>query len=73
MPKLIPFRASLERNIGHRHRQPKAGRICSTSVVPEPSHKSQDSPAILTPTERGETSKLGGIISMAGLLCSGGG
>ena len=29
-----------ERNIEHRHRQPTAGRICSTSVVPEPPRKS---------------------------------
>src|SRR6476660_1774948 len=36
-PKLVPFRASRERNSEHRHRQPRAGRTCSTSVVPEPS------------------------------------
>ena len=26
-PKLVPFRASLEWNFKHRHRQPVAGRI----------------------------------------------
>jgi hypothetical protein len=36
-PKHVPFLASRERNSEHPHRQPKAGRTCSTSVVPEPS------------------------------------
>jgi len=43
--KLVSLQASLERNIEHRHRQPMAGRIRSTSVVPEPKRKS---PAALT-------------------------
>ena len=45
-PKLVPFRASLEWNFKPRHRQPAAGRIGLTSVVPEHQHKSREGHSI---------------------------
>ena len=43
-PKLVPFDASRKRNSEHRHRQPGAGRISSTSVVPEPAASRRETP-----------------------------